>query len=413
MAPRPLRGRTGAGARRRWTAAAVLAPLPRLASADVALDAASVSFPPFKYSPDFDLYNQGEAVKYFEAKFYHERRGVLSDDELKQVDGLRLRAQDEPVLALAAAQVLYMFGWFRETGEIIRSNVVASARLFERSIIAGRCEPSRSAEEWSDSACDMRWMHSALLYHWLGETEQDASQSKTYIAKSYEMLQGMQQVEKLSDVSKSWATPLHINFNSAVFPGAPSHPIWDTASLPIGRWLEENHHVFKAELQAILSDPRDLWSALMQHDTSREHLANPGGWHTVRIVRYHHWYDLFCEMAPRTCELIKTRPEIQNCSFMNVNYVKLMPGAHLKPHFGNAPRLSAHLSVIAPEPLRAGMSVATERTLWIEGKAILFDDTYPHCVSHWGALPRYVMLVWFCHPCDTGNAHEQTCPTKS
>ena len=69
-------------------------------------------------------------------------------------------------------------------------------------------------------------------------------------------------------------------------------------------------------------------------------------------MRYHHWYDLFCEMAPRTCQLIKTRAEIMNCQFMNVNYVKLNPGAHLKPHFGNGPRLSAHLSVIAPEPLK-------------------------------------------------------------
>ena len=36
---------------------------------------------------------------------------------------------------------------------------------------------------------------------------------------------------------------------------------------------------------------------------------------------------------------------------------------------------------------------------------------YPHMVSHWGQQPRYVMLVWFCHPCDTGSEHNQTCPT--
>jgi len=108
-----------------------------------------------------------------------------------------------------------------------------------------------------------------------------------------------------------------------------------------------------------------------------------------------------------------SRQEIANCSFMNVNYVRLNPGANLKPHFGNGPRLSAHLSVIAPEPLRAGMSVGTEKVLWVEGKAIIFDDTYPHCVSHWGKQPRYVMLVWFCHPCDQSNDHGQQCPTDN
>ena len=261
------------------------------------------------------------------------------------------------------------------------------------------------------------------------------------------------------------------------------------------------------------------------------------------------------QVAPQTCELIKTRPEINDCKFMNVNYVpcppkcqesvmarfrndmdtnidiqtlpaiwllllyfpspapspfhivfswlsvlfhvtqvRLNPGTHLKPHFGNGPRLSAHLSVKAPEPLKAGMTVtwmhrvkhgkvvlnwiglnidsghlslawevnigfpgllssgrsqfdwlwgikefevemwkyhkaslegdvelglsmkdgtkvADRKLLWVEGEAILFDDTYPHMVSHWGEQPRYVILVWFCHPCDGGNPHNQTCPT--
>lgn len=55
--------------------------------------------------------------------------------------------------------------------------------------------------------------------------------------------------------------------------------------------------------------------------------------------------------------------------------------------------------------------VADRKLLWVEGEAILFDDTYPHMVSHWGEQPRYVILVWFCHPCDGGNPHNQTCPT--
>ena len=55
--------------------------------------------------------------------------------------------------------------------------------------------------------------------------------------------------------------------------------------------------------------------------------------------------------------------------------------------------------------------VADQKLLWVEGEAIVFDDTYPHTVSHWGEQPRYVILVWFCHPCDGGNAHNQTCPS--
>lgn len=365
---------------------------------------------PFQYSPHVDLINQGEAVHYFEEKFYEGNRGCLSEAELLEVDRLRERAFKEPVLALAAAQVLYMFAWFRPSGQILRNNIVAAAQLFERSIGVSRCSPDSS--EWADWACDIRWMHAALLYNWLGETERDATLGQSFTARGYELLAGLRQVPRYAAVANGWVSPLHVSFNSVKFPGRPSRPIWNTDKVAVGRFLEENHHVFKAELEAILNDPRDLYRELLRHDPSREHLATPGGWETVRIVRYHHWYDVFCEMAPRTCELIKTRPEINECSFMNVNYVKLNPGTHLKPHFGNGPRLSAHLSVIAPEPLRAGMSVAGERVLWIEGKAIIFDDTYPHAVSHWGKQPRYVMLVWFCHPCDETNPHGQICPDE-
>jgi hypothetical protein len=381
---------------------------------------------PFQFSAEFDLYNQAQAVKFFEERFYTNNRNFLTDMELQSVDQLRIEAEHEPVLALAAAQVLYMFSWFRSDGVLIRDNVVAAARLFDRSIAFGGCAMRPSfpedgpyahdgkTDDWIDNACDIRWMHASLLYNWLAESELDRERAVRYKGRALELMAGFRMAPKYKDLpgAENWVSPVQINFNSGIFPGELSQPIWPTDSLPMGKFLEDNHPVFKAELEAIMSDPRDLMSVLMKSDPSREHLGTPGGWDTLRIVRYHHWYDLFCEMAPRTCELIKSRPEISKCKFMNVNYVKLHPGAHLKPHFGNGPRLSAHLSVIAPEPLGAGMTVGDRRVLWVEGKAILFDDTYPHAVSHWGKTPRYVMLVWFCHPCDTLNEHGQKCPAK-
>eukprot|EP00929_Paragymnodinium_shiwhaense_P037211 TRINITY_DN19868_c0_g1_i3.p1 TRINITY_DN19868_c0_g1~~TRINITY_DN19868_c0_g1_i3.p1 ORF type:complete len:341 (+),score=34.62 TRINITY_DN19868_c0_g1_i3:279-1301(+) len=327
-----------------------------------------------------------------------------------EVDNLRELAFQNPILALAGAQVLYMFGWFRSSGDIQRSNILASAQLFEQSVAVGGCDNWQSEEAWTDNACEIRWMHAFLLYNWLGETEGDAAASQAYVKRADDLAKIFRGVPRYAKVGHSWTSAMHVNFNQVIFPQKESHAIWDEQRFAVGRFLEENHHIFKAELEAILNDPRDLYKQLMQLDPSREHLATPGGWESVRIVRYHHWYDLFCEMAPRTCELIKTRPEINKCAFMNVNYVRLNPGAHLKPHFGNGPRLTAHLSVIAPEPLRAGITVAKDRRLWWEGKAIIFDDTYPHIVSHWGDEPRYVMLVWFCHPCDGNNPHNQQCP---
>eukprot|EP00746_Dinoflagellata_sp_MGD_P000926 gnl/MRDRNA2_/MRDRNA2_101722_c0_seq1.p1 gnl/MRDRNA2_/MRDRNA2_101722_c0~~gnl/MRDRNA2_/MRDRNA2_101722_c0_seq1.p1 ORF type:complete len:406 (+),score=69.24 gnl/MRDRNA2_/MRDRNA2_101722_c0_seq1:67-1284(+) len=376
--------------------------------------ASSLAPLPFEYSADIDLFNQQEAVKYFEDKFYEPAEGQLkpslSETQFEQVESLKQRALKDPVLALAAAQVLYMFAWFRPTGEIVRENIVSAAQLFEQSILTSGCHPSLPTDHWTENACDIRYMHACLLFNWLGETGNNAEVNGQYLDKARNLLEGMKQVPRYAESGKVWTSPKMLNFNSIIFTGKPSRPIWETNSLALGRWLEEMHPIFKAELEAIINDPRDLYQQLMRIDPSREHLATPGGWDTLRIVRYHHWFEVFCEAAPQTCALIRTRPEINKCKFMNVNYVRLNPGAHLKPHFGNGPRLSAHLSIIAPEPLRAGMSVGDRDLFWLEGKAIIFDDTYPHMVSHWGTQPRYVMLVWFCHPCDENNPHEQTCP---
>lgn len=371
---------------------------------------------PFQMSAEYDLFNQGSAVRYFEDLFYAEsasggeKKPSLNETQMEEVQLLRHQAYAHPVLALAGAQVLYMFAWFRSSGEILRENIVSSAELFEQSIQVSDCQPENEYEVWHDNACGVRWTHAILLYHWLANTEPLMSSRQLYQRKSEELFQGIRRVKKYSVAADVWKSPGHINFNSIIFAGKPSFPVWDTNALPLGRWLEQMHPIFKAELEAILNAPGDLFGQLMQLDPSREHLATPGGWDTLRIVRYHHWYEIFCQLAPQTCELIKTRPEINECKFMNVNYVRLNPGTHLKPHFGNGPRLSAHLPVKAPEPMRAGLTVADQKRLWVEGEAILFDDTYPHMVSHWGEQPRYVILVWFCHPCDGGNAHNQTCP---
>ncbi|CAE7882584.1 WARS1, partial [Symbiodinium microadriaticum] len=339
----------------------------------------------FEVSAEYDLFNQGTAVRYFEDLFYEPQEGQkkpsLNATQLEEVEALRHQAYANPVLALAGAQVLYMFGWFRSTGELIWENILSSAELFERSIYVSDCKPEHSYEVWHDNACDIRWTHAILLYHWLAQTD-TTSQQQAYQKKAQELLEGIKRVQKYEPVSSAWTSPGHVtfaafcslvaatetlsylklkheqqvNFNSIIFAGKPSRPIWATAELPIGKWLEEHHHIFKAELQAILNEPGDVYGQLMKIDPSREHLATPGGWDTLRIVRYHNWFEVFCQLAPVTCELIKTRPEINECKFMNVNYVRLNPGTHLKPHYGNGPRLSAHLSVIAPEPMKAGLT---------------------------------------------------------
>ena len=45
----------------------------------------------------------------------------------------------------------------------------------------------------------------------------------------------------------------------------------------------------KSQLSAFPQRHPCVWYRI---DPSREHLATPGGWDTLRIVRYHHWFDV-------------------------------------------------------------------------------------------------------------------------
>ena len=57
--------------------------------------------------------------------------------------------------------------------------------------------------------------------------------------------------------------PLAFPVPGIIFAGKPSFPVWDTNALPLGRWLEQMHPIFKAELEAILNAPGEAWPWLM------------------------------------------------------------------------------------------------------------------------------------------------------
>eukprot|EP00927_Polykrikos_kofoidii_P002020 TRINITY_DN10774_c0_g1_i1.p1 TRINITY_DN10774_c0_g1~~TRINITY_DN10774_c0_g1_i1.p1 ORF type:complete len:430 (+),score=55.07 TRINITY_DN10774_c0_g1_i1:67-1290(+) len=375
------------------------------------VDALPATHEEVQYSAESDVANQALAIEYFEEKYYNpENKWSLGDVHLKEAQTFAQMAFEQPVLALAAAQVLYLFGWFKRTGEIIRENIVMAAMLFELSISQAGCSDRQSAEEWVSSACDIRFGQAGILYDWLANTDKNPNQMQGFRTKGMDLLKYLKGVPRFKEVSASWDTPLHMNFNQLRFPTVPSQPIWPSKKVPLAVFLEEHYPIFRQELEAIVNSPGDIYEQLRKADGSIESLATPGGWDAVRIVRYGHWFDLFCEVAPQTCALLRTRPELVNCPYVNTNYYKLNPGSHLKPHFGNAPRLTAHLTILAPEPLRAGISVGYDQAMWIEGRALILDDTYPHAVSHWGEKPRYVLSTWFCHPCDKDTDHKQTCP---
>lgn len=185
-------------------------------------------------------------------------------------------------------------------------------------------------------------------------------------------------------------------------PGLRSQPYWEK-DLPLARWLEQQYPVFKRDLLAVLKD-EELSKVFTQNDHS---LLTKGTWGEQKLYDGKSWKPV-CNVANKSCELLKTRPELMGtfpaAHSHNVHlpketgYFRLRPGTHLKPHTGPVNfHLYCHLGLIVPKGPKLQVGKGKPRE-WEEGKAICFDDSYVHEAWHEGTEDRYVLMVTFWHP---------------
>lgn len=397
--------------------------------------AASLAEMPQEYSADDDVFNQELLIQYFSPLYYADRfSGVLPEKHLTELEQIVSLALEHPVLAMGAAQCSYMFGWYGladgNTSYVGKSridwaNVEAAAALFELSAAQGGCkDPSLPLVRFLDElSCDIRLTHATFLHEYLSHEYRvrlnEPEKAAQHFSRAQAMLQDMLQTQRFAgECCAAWTHPGHVNMNALFFPHAFSAPIWPrerATALSITAFLEEHVYSFKSEILQVLEGVhRDEWAAVAPNTVTAEHLASRDGWFMLNVVKHGTWNSLFCEIAPRTCELLASRPEISRCAVSNVNVMQLSPGGSVKPHFGNAPRLTAHLALTVPEPEAVRIRVGHEEATWIEGEVLIIDDTFVHTVRHVGTLPRVVLTAWFCHPCDTNPdfQHGQTCQLK-
>jgi len=100
---------------------------------------------------------------------------------------------------------------------------------------------------------------------------------------------------------------------------------------------------------------------------------------------------------PVTTAAIKNIQAAMDCKCGSVKFSKLRPGTHIKPHCGPTNmRLRLHLGLVVPEGL--SITVGGDKRTWMEGKVIIFDDSYEHEVHHDGTSERTVLMVDIWHP---------------
>ena len=173
------------------------------------------------------------------------------------------------------------------------------------------------------------------------------------------------------------------------FPGLRSTPWWDDrSSFP---WLDR--------LEAAAPDIRaELTAYRAREDRSVSHptgLAPQDAWRALYLTCIGKAQDDVRAFFPRTVDALRAVPGEASCG---MTYFSSIEGeTDIAPHSGftNA-HLRCHLSLVATEG--SSIRVHAEWRSWVEGKAIVFDDSYDHEVRNRGPERRTVLLLDFWHP---------------
>ena len=184
------------------------------------------------------------------------------------------------------------------------------------------------------------------------------------------------------------------------FPGLAQVQFHDRAGFP---WLDAVEHAtddIRAELLDVLKDD-GAFTPYVQGDPNRPHKDQDGMLNNPDWSAFYLWKngEIVPENAarcPKTLETLEAAPlaRIPNrCP--SVLFSLLRPGAHIPPHNGLInTRLICHLPLIVPG--RCHFRVGSETREWVEGRALLFDDSIEHEAWNGSDKTRVILLfdVW-------------------
>lgn len=374
-----------------------------------------------EFSREDDIENMEKLSNVFGQVFYasvFEPNQVAAQQAWQELSGdiwsLVEYATQVPALALSVAMCLYNYFWW-EGPHSADLNIEAGIRAAELMYVAvqhAHCnDPSLPPMDFFIQQCHLRWRYLVMLAGEVGRHMVLHRRDVGLAAQMLRRLQGFfQELRKIPHAGLLHGiSPHEVNFNVDYYPAAVMRhgPVWKdpVRDLPLAGFLESHYPTIRGELDAILA-AGDTFRQLDEQTRNAETQFGPRGddWLTAYMFRNAEAMANVCAYAPKTCALLASRAEVAGCHMggSGAGFLRMAPGGRLKPHFGNAPRLSVHLGLIVP-PGEIRMNVGYESARWEEGRVLVFDDTFIHQVVHNGDAPRYVLNVWMCHPCDADN----------
>jgi aspartyl/asparaginyl beta-hydroxylase (cupin superfamily) len=169
----------------------------------------------------------------------------------------------------------------------------------------------------------------------------------------------------------------------------PDLPVYASGAF---RWVADLERAWpdiRAELDGVLKYRADI--PRFQDISPDQYRISPDSqWQTFILYGFGTKSELNCSLCPKTTAALESLPGLQT-AFFSI----LAPGKHVPRHKGVTKAfLRCHLGLKVPQQREnCWMDVGGERCVWEEGRAFVFDDTYPHEVWNNTDEERVVLLL--------------------
>ena len=159
---------------------------------------------------------------------------------------------------------------------------------------------------------------------------------------------------------------------------------------PEYRVLEENWEEIKREIEGVVSSGKKL-PKFHEVDDGQEYISDNDGlsWGLLNLLLYGMWHKKNADLCPKTTSLLKKMKGVKSAYFS-----VLSPGKHIPPHKGPYKGIIRYqLAISVPKKGECKIIVDDKDYFWIEGKSVLFDDTYTHEVVNNTGEHRIALLL--------------------
>ncbi len=184
-------------------------------------------------------------------------------------------------------------------------------------------------------------------------------------------------------------------------PGLPAVPYFDRSLFPWMEDFESRTADIQAELHRVLPRPQGSEKVFNSEELEQANLRStrePPSWTGYYFYRHGERREDNSATCPKTAAALLPLPLSRVRGHgPEVLYSVFTPGTHLLPHRGvTNTRVVGHLPLIIPED--CALKVGGEVHAWVEGRAVVFDDTYEHEAWNRSASTRVVLIFDLWNP---------------